>query len=116
MDLKKQIVAFLEKNTEYEWVDDSLIDEYVANVDFAKQARELINQEGIVGTEIRKTSGKNPQEYEIQKKNPAFDVYNKALDNMTKIVTKLGISPSDRIKLKILAIEQEDKDDLSDFD
>ena len=112
-NLKSDIIKFLKNKGDYQNIDETLIQEYIANVEFCIEARKEIKKSGMILKETR--IGKGGSSYEILKKNSAFDIYNKALDNMKNIVSKLGISPSDRIKLKLLNVEA-DEDDLSEFD
>jgi P27 family predicted phage terminase small subunit len=111
-NLKKQIVDFLTDKGEYESYDESLVNEYVANVEYCLASRRDIKKHGITITEIRNTRG---EEYPIKKKNPSFDIYYKSLESMRHIAGKLAITPADRIRLKMIA-EEEVGDDLAEFD
>lgn len=72
-NLKKNIINYLKDKQHFEEIDETLIQEYVANVHYARDARKEIKRDGITLTETR--NGKGGVEYEIKRKHPAFDVY-----------------------------------------
>ena len=97
--IKNKIIEHLKSRADFDENSDMvLIDELVFNINVAKKARVEVKNHGII---VKNRFGDLI-------KNPAFDIYNNAIRNISNISTKLGISRQERMKLKQEAPEVDD--------
>lgn len=110
-DLKDDIKALLIKKNNYELVDDNLIDELVFNLYLCDKAKKDIEKNGI---KVNVSSeGKKPY-FQL---NLSTALYNQSYKNVSSGFTKLGISPAERMKLKISDTKEKDVyDDIDEDD
>jgi P27 family predicted phage terminase small subunit len=107
-DLKIDIINLLTKKNNYELTDDNLIDELIFNLYLCDKSKKDIEKNGIK-INVR-SEGKEPY-YQL---NLSTALYNQSYKNVSSGFTKLGISPSERMKLKIS--ETKEKDVYDDID
>ena len=108
-NLKNDIIKHLQKKGDYDPdVDDYLIDMLLENIEYANRMKENLETLGCV---ISTTNGNG---FTTTKMNPSFGVYQMCIRNIHQTASKLGISRSDRLKLKL--VEEKNKDDFdNDF-
>lgn len=107
-DLKDEIIKLLKSKNNYVETDDSLIDELMFNLYLCDQAKKDIKKNGIKVNVAGE--GKRPY-YQL---NLSTALYNQSYKNVISTFSKLGISPAERMKLKITDIK--DKDIYDDID
>lgn len=93
--MEEKIKNFLQEQNTYEETDEIVIKELIYNIELAQVCKDEIEEKG---TTILSTTAAG----KATKVNPSFTVYNAALKNITLLCTKLGITPQDRAKLKIV--------------
>ncbi len=93
--MENKIKEFLESQNNYEPTDDTIIKELVYNIELAQICKDEIEQDG---TTVKSVTAAG----ESTKVNPSFTVYNSALKNIQTLSAKLGLTPQDRAKLKIV--------------
>ena len=87
----KKIKDFLKSKDMYQSIDDMLISRLEFNINLAEDCENDINENEPV---VKTAAGG-------VKINPSITVYNAALKNIEVLLTKLGITPQERAKLKI---------------
>lgn len=92
--MENEIKEFLKRN-DYEETDDIIITELVYNIELAQICKDEIESGG---TTIKTFTKAGP----VTKVNPSITVYNAALKNIQTLSAKLGLTPQDRAKLKIV--------------
>lgn len=93
---KNLVIKFLKNKGQYEEVDLTLLNEFAFNNYLMDVAKDDIQKRGIT---INVT--KNPDKDDYFLPNPSVTTYNNALKNVNAILTKLGITPAERVKLKL---------------
>lgn len=104
--LHKQIVTLLKSKNLYEISDDILIDELIFLQSLIVQSKQEIQTHGIL---VNVRSDGTPL-YQV---NQAVSIYRDTLKSLITICTKLGITPQERSKLKL--IEKKQEFDLNKF-
>lgn len=107
--LQKQIITLLKAKHLYEPSDDLLIDEIHFLQGIIAQAKTEINTNGIM-VNVRSDPGK-PM---CLQTNQSVSIYRDALKSLITLCTKLGITPQERSKLKLID-NQKDGFDLNKF-
>ena len=103
-NIKNEIIEHLKRKGNYDInVDEYVIDILIENLEYARELKEIIKEEGLIITML------NGNGFSTTKENPAYGTYVKCLDNIHQCANKLGINRNDRLKLKL--IEEKDKDD-----
>ena len=92
--MKEQIIEFLKGQNMYEGVDETIIDELIKNINIASEALDEMGSNYTIESVTAAGSS--------TKVNPLFTVYNAALKNIQTLSTKLGLTPQDRAKLKLV--------------
>jgi len=106
--IKTNIVEHLKKKGNYDPdVDDYNIDLLLENLEFARQMKNTLEDEGCV------VATANGNGIISTKMNPAFGIWQMCQRNIHQAAAKLGISRNDRLKLKL--IEQKEQDALDDL-
>ena len=90
----------------YSKSDDILIDELVFNFKMIEMAKADLLTRGQI---LEPPPGSKPLAYDIV--NKSIDIYNTSLKNMTNLFVRLGISPKERIALKIEMTDSKDEFD-----
>jgi len=104
MTLRERIIEHLKTKGTYDPnVDDDQVDELIENSMFAKRIFKELLKEGAI-LHLVDRSG-NP----YTKMNPAMNAYQMMMRNVFQMSSKLGISRSDRLKLKIVEMKREDE-------
>ena len=104
-NIKPIILEFLNRNSNIEKIDDTLIDELIFNIDLATKCRKDIDREGY------KVEVIDPRTKNIKTiKNISFVAYQDCLKNINLVMTSLAMTPKERQKLK-MAIENPDEFD-----
>jgi P27 family predicted phage terminase small subunit len=104
--LESQIKELLKAKNLYEESDDILIDELFTLLGLIQSAKKSIKKDGIL---VNVRAEGSPL-YQV---NQAVSVYRDALKSLVTICTKLGITPQERSKLKL--IERQDGFDIKGF-
>mgnify|MGYP001767484820 CR=1 FL=1 len=97
---KKAIIVFLESRDNFADIDEFLIDELVFNMNMLMKAREDLEMKGL--TETGRFGSKLTAEF------IAYQMLQKEVKAAWSI---LGISPKDRMKLRLEVAEKEDEFD-----
>lgn len=97
------IQKYLKDKESYEKIDDTLIEELSYNVELSDIAKKDIKANGL---QTMMTSTKGHEYYQI---NPAINVYQSAVKQITAISTKLGITVLNRTQLGLKSAEGEDE-------
>ena len=90
---KAAIIKYLKEKDIYEVQHDSLIDEIVYNFSLIRKSKTEIKRRGLM------VPGSKDGLFMV--KNPAISVYNDALKNIGLLISKMGLTPSDLVKLKV---------------
>jgi len=107
---KDVLIDYLKSKSNYESIDDVLIDELVFNIRISIQSKEdMENGDGTL--ELMRNITRDAEKEDFFQRNRMLDIYNQTLKNITHLYVKLGISPQERIKLKIKLSEIDDKFD-----
>lgn len=85
-------------------LDSSLLEEFVAQVSVSRQARQVIQEHGVVIFEDDK-----------MKKNPAVDVLNNAVKNIKSLGSSLGMDPVSRSSILADVVPENDDDETDDI-
>lgn len=102
-DLRQRIINHLTTKGNYDPnIDDDNIDDLIELTELTKQTLKTLKKEGVV-TYYTTTSGSR-----VSKLNPLLNAYQMMKRDVFQMTSKLGISRSDRMKLKILEIKAED--------
>lgn len=95
-NLKKELINYLKSRGGYVEGDEVLVDELVFNINLANEAKEDIKVNGYQ-TNVTRNPNKDPY-YQL---NRSVNVYQIALKHINTLYSKLGLSPKDRIMLKL---------------
>lgn len=105
MNIKDKIIEHLNDKGNYDQkVDEYLIDLLVENLEYLRDLKLILKNEGLL---VTMTNGNG---FETTKENPAFGTYKKCLESINNIAKQLGINRRDRLALKL--IEEKYKDDF----
>ena len=94
--VKKRLIKSLTEKGIYDDADELLIDEFCYNLKLADDAKHDIKNRGY---QINTVRDKLKRPY--YQANPSVGIYLKTVQNMSNILTKLGITPQERMKLQI---------------
>jgi len=97
---KAAIIKYLIDKDIYEKQHDALIEEIVYNFSLIRKSKTEIKRSGLM------VNGSKDGLFKV--KNPAISVYNDALKNISLLVSKMGLTPQDLIKLKLQNKLQDD--------
>lgn len=100
-----QIKKLLKKKNLYENTDETLIQELIYWMKLSDEAKENINQFGIVVNVVR-----DPMKDALYQTNQAVSILKEASTKIAALYTKLSINPQERIKIK-----EENIDDNNEF-
>ena len=100
--MKQKIKDYLADR--YEETDDILIDELVYNLKLLVTCKKEIDDDGFIFVVEAMSRELNV----TTKINPLLAVYDGRLKNIKDLCTKLGISPQDREKLKLVRPKESD--------
>lgn len=104
--LRNDIIKHLKNKGNYDSdVDDYVIDILIDNIEYSEDLKRDIKKNGCI---IVTRTGNNVS---VTKENPAYGTYVKCLTNIQQSAKQLGISRSDRLKLKLLDLKA-----MDDFD
>ena len=106
-DIRESIVTFLQSKGNYQDSDSVLIDELLFNIYLIKEAKKDIRERGMILNAARKENAAGIQTGD-DKKNKSLEIYIQANKEVKQLYTQLGISPQERIKLKIELAKEED--------
>jgi P27 family predicted phage terminase small subunit len=110
MNVKQIIVDFLKAKDNFQESDLLLVDELVFNFRVIKEAKEDIKERGIILNKARNNSEGGFQRGD-DKKNKSYEIYVQSMKEVKDLFVKLGITPQERVKLKI-----EISDKIDQFD
>lgn len=94
---RKQIVELLKSKNLYELSDEILIDELIFLQGIIQQSKEMIMQQGVM-VNVRTDPGK-PKYEQV---NQVWSIYKDALKSLVTVCIKLGVTPQERSKLKLI--------------
>lgn len=108
--IKKTIVKFLKDRNMYEDVDTFLIDDLIFNIEIANQCSYDIRNEGRNGRlDLLTDITRDPDKEAFFQKNRLLDIYTQATKNIKDSYVKLGLTPQERTKLKLIISEASDE-------
>ena len=94
--IKKRLTRSLEEKGIYDDADEILIDEFCFNLKIADDAKADIKERGYQINTVR-----DPMKKPYFQANPSVSTYLKTCQIMSNILTKLGITPQERMKLSL---------------
>ena len=98
----RAIVKYLKAKGVYDEVDDILIAELIFCKQLAEMARADIEERGATINVVR-----DPDKEPLYQPNGSVNNYFQASKQMSAIASKLGLTPSDRTKLKLESKDEE---------
>lgn len=100
--IKNIILKTLKDSQVYDPTDDILIDELLYNIKLSDDAKKDIKKYGFKQNVV-----KDPKKDPYYQANPSVSTYIQTSKNIAALLTKLGITPQERIKLEIESKEED---------
>jgi len=106
LQIKKDVIEYLQDTANYNAIDDSLIEVYASSLCDIRKYTAIIERDGEI---VKSPRGKLEVSHFVPLKQKAFD-------NATKLADKLGILSINRKKLQGTTAITAGEDDFAEFD